>query len=59
MIQKFFVIDRDTRAIMFEVHSIQEGKEKIQFMIEEDREFGFFAEELYDLVDENKNSVLY
>lgn len=55
---KYFTADREAGNIIDEFNSIEEAKKAILAYEEEDREDGTYSEDFYDVVDEDRRSVL-
>ena len=55
---KMYLADKETGSFIEEVFSIEEGLELIKENEEDDRKYGVFEENFYDIVDENHNSLI-
>lgn len=56
---KIYVSDRETGTIIEEVNSIFEGEKLIDIYEEQDKIDGNYEKDFYDIINENKKSLIY
>ena len=56
---KYYTCDRETWTIIDICDSLEEAKQIIKEYEESDKADGTFTQDFYDIIDENKNSMMY
>lgn len=56
---KIYVADKETGTFIEEVESIYEGEKLIDMYEEQDKIDGSYEDDFYDIVNENRESLIY